>query len=436
MATAANPLTSYAVPGRASTTANFFNGQRMVAQLATLSAEEAGMVADHASTTGALTIDGRPHPLTIVGMRSGYPFPNAHAALAATDCYIVHLPNHLDMPDTSTLSVTALYVPVSDTQVDPLHHPAMQPPTATTAAGHPTVLTEPATPFTMDEPFEPLRVDPNSWCREVLRMLSINGYDHTSRAVRVDMVLKNVHADTAAGLVAVHNARALTAEALTTLIKTTYPIARSQATLRTAIRAQRATSNESWTAFNARMLAKFVHTFGFDTMPDLLATRDAAGVQEWTQDAASLLITAAPQRHRSIMTQNAEAWTSGVTDGASLIKLIDRMHQLDSTDLRISVTPSSTGTYTVQPQDQGQAAPVYAVAAEVDLRSEIEQLRATVAELKAGRGKQRPKVDFSKDWTPRFGLCRSCEADPQSVNGGLPRQHWRRDCPLATATRL
>jgi hypothetical protein len=250
------------------------------------------------------------------------------------------------------------------------------------------------------------------------------------------MVLKNVHADTAAGLVAVHNARALTAEALTTLIKTTYPIARSQATLRTAIRAQRATSNESWTAFNARMLAKFVHTFGFDTMPDLLATRDAAGVQEWTQDAASLLITAAPQRHRSIMTQNAEAWTSGVTDGASLIKLIDRMHQLDSTDLRISVTPSSTGTHTVQPQDQGQAAPVYAVAAEVDLRSETEQLRATVAELKAGRGKQRPKVDFSKDWTPRFGLCRSCEADPQSVNGGLPRQHWRRDCPLATATRL
>ena len=176
--------------------------------------------------------------------------------------------------------------------------------------------------------------------------------------------------------------------------------------------------------FVNKLLADHVKTFGSSTLAAVLANKDAEGRKIWVQDAAALIIYAMPPRHRSAITTSAEAWVTETETQAHLVSLMAKLNSLDTTAAMFNKPIQGAGVYPVAPI-AGEPTSGNDVAT---LRAEIAQLRAEAA--KAGSNRGRPPIDFSKPWEAKFGPCRTCRDDPQSVGSTGAREHWRKDCPL------
>ena len=411
--TMANPVTSYFTPGRGTITEPFYGGTRLAPQLALITQDEQDMITAALSGSGRLAIEMR-----IIGLVAAAMFPaQAHPHLLQPhQCYMVMLPDPGAPTDDSRNGNSILHIPTNHVSVDPQRFPQTGA-TATAAAAAPTILATP-TPFVAEDKFVANITEPKTWAREIKRLLVMNKYAGVDEEERVQQVLDNVEENTALGLVSIHGARDLSADAVLALITQLYPLKASGVLRQHDLRSRKATNDEAVTTFVNKLLSDWIQSYGVATLDQALTGLDSAAIKVWVQTAAALLVYSLPARHQAAATSSATAWVSAVETKTDLLALMVTLCDLDAAALQFSkkARPQSSGVYVAAPASPRD--------------KELETLIAKIAELEAaGQRNRRAPIDFSKPWQAKFGLCNTCKDDPQSTTGQGPREHWRKDCP-------
>ena len=415
-----NPMVSYGTTGRATITEAFAGGARMKPQRDRLTTAEEAMLVN------ALTGSGRlPLKLRVFGLMNAAPFPaQSHPHTPQPhQCYLVQLPDPGNPDDDNASGPSTLFIPTVNVLVDPHRFPQPGAGAPTAAAASAAVLNA-STPFVAEDKFHPHTTNPKTWAREIKRLLMVNKYGHASEPERVQQTLDNVEDNTAQGLVSIHAARDLTADALLALIVQLYPLTASGAMQRNALRDRKATNEEAVAPFMSKLLNDWIQSFGAPTLAEVLKSRDAAAIKVWVQEAATLLVYSLPARHQAAATSSASAWVEAVETQAHLLTLMQTLYKLDTTAQKFAKKsrPPSSGVYLTPATSAAEAADKIAA-----LEAENAKLRADAST--GARGK-RPPIDFTKPWSAKFGLCNTCRDDPQCTGDSGPREHWRKDCPL------
>ena len=407
------PSVSYAPGAVGSTSRNFWRNGPGKHVLTTLDEDTRARITAVNDGDGA-----NPTALNILGCSSSVPTPNAEGAFTPGPAYELNVSS----PDAEEPPGSSFWIGSSALTIDPLKPPSRA---ANATAALSASSRQPRTPVQLLKTFTE-NDNPDEFIDAMDEKLELQNWEGASDAQVAHQIFANLDPDIAAGL-AIDGARAMPKAAIYAMLKAMPRAEASTIMTRLALMKEKCTDREPFAAFLFNLYARIVRAHGYKSIA-LWIAKD--GEKNVCQTIIGILAHACPPRLDGVMTSQMRALVAATTTLDKLTRARKTLLEYGSSNMSLnqSADASSQHANVFNTTAQTRETREQPATTTTGGTSDIQAMREQIEELKKLVEARPTKYTRPTKYESYMGKCNHCDGE-DSLNGGPPGEHLRRDCP-------